>query len=120
MRFRFLKDPMYVNAIYLKTPKRVQELGYVILLADKIASILEMRIREAMAKEKATISTGPRTLDRRSARGLLDMLNTFLVVYLTFDDHGERHLPPDIPPDVLRMLKFAGYDERIFLENQFR
>ncbi len=120
MRFRFLKDPMFVNAIYLKTPKRVQALGYVILLAVMIASLLEMRIREAMAKEKATISTGPRTLDRPTARVLLDMLNTIQVVYLTYDDHVERHLPYDIPPDVLRLLKFAGYDERIYLENPFR
>ncbi|MDI9458504.1 MAG: hypothetical protein QM373_02105 [Bacillota bacterium] len=111
---------MFVNAIYLKTPKRVQALGYVILLAVMIASLLEMRIREAMAKEKATISTGPRMLDRPTARVLLDMLNTIQVVYLTYDDHVERHLPHDIPPDVLRLLKFAGYDERIYLENPFR
>ena len=48
------------------------------------------------------------------------MLNTIQVVYLTYDDHVERHLPHDIPPDVLGLLKFAGYDERIYLENPFR
>jgi hypothetical protein len=111
---------MFVNAIYLKTPKRVQALGYVILMTVMIASLLEIRIREAMAKEKATISTGPRMLDRPTARVLLDMLNTIQVVYLTYDDHVERHLPHDIPPDVLRLLKFAGYGERIYLENPFR
>ena len=95
---------MFVIAIYLKTPKRVQALGYVFLLAVMIASLLEMRIREAMAKEKATISTGPRTLDRPTARALLDMLNTIQAAYLTYDDHVERHLPHDIPPDVLRLL----------------
>ena len=120
MRFRFLKDTKLVNAIYMKTPKRDQALGYVNLLAVMIASLLEMRIREAMALEKATISTGPRTLDRPTARVLLDMLNTIQDVYLTYDDHVERHLPHDIPPDYLRQLKFAGYDERIYHENPFR
>ena len=48
------------------------------------------------------------------------MLNTIQVVYLTYDDHVERHLPHDIPPDVLGLLKFAGYDELIYLENPFR
>ena len=104
---------MFVNAIYLKTPKRVQALGYVILLAVMIAAMLGMRIRKAMAKEKATISTGPRTVDRPTARVLLDMLNTIQVVYLTYEERVERHLPHDIPPDVLRLLKFAGYDGRI-------
>ena len=120
MRFRILKDPMFVNAIYLKPPKRVQALGYVILLAVMIASLLEMMIREAMAIEKSTISTGPRTLDCPTARVLLDMLDTIKVVYQTYEGHVERHLPHDIPPDVLRLLKFAGYDERIYLENPFR
>ena len=120
MRFRFLKDPMFVYAICLKTPKRVLALGYVILLAVKIASHLEMRIREAKAKEKATHSTGTRTQVRPTARVMLDMLNTIQVVYLTYDDHVERHQPHDIPPDVQRLLKFAGYDERIYLENPFR
>ena len=73
-----------------------------------------------MAKEKAAISSGTRTLDRPTARVLLDMLNTIQVVYLTYDDHVERNLPHDITPDVLRLLKFAGYDERIYLENPFR
>ena len=109
---------MFVNAIYLKSPKRVLALGFVILLAVIIASLLEMRIREAMAKEKSTISTGPRTLDRPTARVLLVMLNTIQVGYLSYDDHVERHLTHDIPPEVLRLLKFAGYDERIYRKRQ--
>ena len=120
MRFRILKDPMFVDAIYLKTPKSVLALVDVILLAVMIDSLLEMRIREALAKEKATISTGPRNLARPTARVLLDMHNTIQVVYLTYDDHVERHLPHDIPPDVLRLLKFAGYAERLYLDNPFR
>lgn len=40
VRFCFLKSPMFVNVIYLKTPKRVEALGYVILLAVMIASLL--------------------------------------------------------------------------------
>ena len=66
---------MFVNAIYVKTPKRVQTLGYVHLLSVMVASLLQMRIREAMAKEKATILKGKRVLDRPTARVLLDMLN---------------------------------------------
>lgn len=119
MRFRFLKDPMFVNAIYVKTPRRVQALGYVILLAVMIASLLEMRIRDAMEKERTTISTGSRTLDRPTAHVLLDMLNMIQVVYLTYDGRIERHLPQNIPPDVLRLLKFAGYDGTIYLENPY-
>ncbi|HHT25801.1 MAG TPA: IS1634 family transposase [Firmicutes bacterium] len=120
MRFRFLKDPMFVNAIFLKTPKRVQALGYVILLAVMIAALLEIRIREALKNEQETV-TGPgkRVLHRPTARVLLDMLNTIQVVYLTYDDRIERHLPQNIDPDTLRLLKFAGYDEQIYIRNPY-
>jgi len=121
VRFRFLKDPMFVNAIYLKTPRRVEALGYVILLAVMIASLLELRIRNALEREKATISTGSRKkVKRPTARLLLNMLNSILVVYLSYDDRIERHFPHDIDPEVLRLLKLAGYDSKIYTENPYR
>jgi transposase len=121
VRFRFLKDPMFVNAIYLKTPKRVEALGYVILLAVMIASLLELRIRNALDREKSTISAGSRKkVQRPTARLLLNMLNSILVVYLDYDGHMERHFPHDINPEVLRVLELAGYDRRIYTENPYR
>jgi len=121
VRFRFLKDPMFVNAIYLKTPRRVEALGYVILLAVMIASLLELRIRNALEKEKATISSGSRKkVKRPTARLLLNMLNSILVVYLDYDGRMERHFPHDIDPEVLRVLELAGYDRRIYTENPYK
>lgn len=116
MRFRFLKDPMFVDAIYLKTPKRVQAIGYVILLSVMIAALLERRIRETLRKQKETITApGKRILPRPTARVLIDMLNTIQVVYLTYDDRTERHVPDNTDRDTLRLLKLAGYDESIYL-----
>lgn len=121
VRFRFLKDPMFVNAIYLKTPRRVEALGYVILLAVMIASLLELRIRNALEKEKGTISSGSRKkVQRPTARLLLNMLNSILVVYLDYDGRIERHFPHDINPEVLRVLELAGYDRRIYTENPYK
>ncbi|HBG01334.1 MAG TPA: IS1634 family transposase [Firmicutes bacterium] len=120
VRFRFLKDPMFVNAIYLKTPRRVEALGYVILLAVMIASLLELRIRNALDREKSTISAGSRkNVQRPTARLLLNMLNSILVVYLDYNGHTERHFPHDINPEVLRVLELAGYDRRIYTENPY-
>ena len=121
VRFRFLKDPMFVNAIYLKTPRRIEALGYVILLAVMIASLLELRIRNALKQEKAAISSGSRKkIKRPTARLLLNMLNRILVVYLDYDGRIERHFPHDINPEVLRLLELAGYDRRIYTENPHR
>lgn len=120
VRFRFLKDPMFVNAIYLKTPKRVEALGYVILLAVMIASLLELRIRNGLEREKSTVSVGPRKkLKRPTARLLLDFLNSILVVYVTHEGRTERHFPHDIHPEILRLLRLAGYNEHIYTRKAF-
>mgnify|MGYP000878510266 CR=1 FL=1 len=86
-----------------------------------IASLLELRIRNALEREKATISTGSRKkVKRPTARLLLNMLNSILVVYLSYDDRIERHFPHDIDPEVLRLLKLAGYGSTIYTENPYR
>jgi hypothetical protein len=90
----------------------------VILLAVMIASLLELRIRNALKRDKTTISAGSRKkIQRPTARLLLNMLNRILVVYLNYDDRTERHFPHDINPEVLRVLELAGYDRRIYAEN---
>ena len=44
-RFHFLKDPACVDAIFLKKPERIQALGYVMLLALLLFSVVERRVR---------------------------------------------------------------------------
>ena len=43
----FMKDPMFVDALFLKTPERLDALGYVILMAALFYSLLERRHGEA-------------------------------------------------------------------------
>ncbi len=46
-RFHFLKDPAFVDAVFLQNPERIQALGYVMLLALLLFSCLERRVRQA-------------------------------------------------------------------------
>ena len=120
-RFRFLKDPMFVNALFLKTPKRVQALGYVILLAVMIASLLELRIRKALKEQRLTITAGPRkNLTEPTARVLLNLLNEVQVVYLEKDGQMNRILPSNTDPEILKLLRLSGYDETIYTKNPYR
>jgi hypothetical protein len=45
--FHFLKDPLFVDALYVKKPERIEALGYVLLLACLLYSLVERRIRAA-------------------------------------------------------------------------
>ena len=46
-RFSFLKDPAFIDGVFLKNRERVEALGYVMLLACLVFSLLERRIRQA-------------------------------------------------------------------------
>ncbi|NPV54932.1 MAG: transposase, partial [Firmicutes bacterium] len=71
--FKFLKDPTYLDAIYLKKESRIEALAYVLLLALLIHRILQRRVRKALETEgshmvvaggvKTTAPTGNRILE---------------------------------------------------------
>ena len=45
-RFHFLKDPAFVDALFVQKPERVDSLGYVLLFAFLILSLLKRRGRQ--------------------------------------------------------------------------
>lgn len=49
-RFPFLKDPAWAEVFFLKTPSRVEALGYVLLLALLVWTVWERRVRLNLAQ----------------------------------------------------------------------
>ncbi|HQT95525.1 MAG TPA: IS1634 family transposase, partial [Thermoanaerobaculaceae bacterium] len=47
-RFRFVKDPMFIDALYLHTPRRIEALAYVFVMACLVYSVFERRVRAAL------------------------------------------------------------------------
>jgi transposase len=58
-RFPFLKDPAWAEVFFLKTPHRVEALGYVLLLALLLWSVWERRVRANLkhSGEKPLVDT---------------------------------------------------------------
>ena len=46
-RFPFLKDPLFVDALFVKKPERLEALGYVLLGACLLYSLAERRLRRS-------------------------------------------------------------------------
>ena len=58
-RFQQIKNPQFVNSLYLNTPKRVEALTYLILLTIMMLSVMEQVVREGVEKESTyVICTG--------------------------------------------------------------
>ena len=118
--FRFLKDPVYADGIYLKKPHRVMALGYVFLMALLIYSLLQRRVRQNMLKEKEPIWTnGKKRTMEPTANTVLEILKSINIVLISTSSGVERAVADNqLDGRVLRLLRLAGFSERIYVKSK--
>ncbi|WP_438267616.1 IS1634 family transposase [Halovenus salina] len=106
-RFPVLKDPKRVGPVFLNRPDRVEALGYVLILALLIYSLIEQRARRALAtaEEPMKLAGGPKTR-RPTGRRVLERFENMVVIV---DDDGQRIIPAnvDVPERVLELLDLS-------------
>ena len=113
-RFPVVKDPKRVGAIFLKNEQRIEALGYVLIMALLVYSLIERRARLALAEadEPMELSGGP-TTHRPTGRRVLQRFENMLISRVD----GTRVLPEnvDVPFRVLDLLdldvEIYGVDE---------
>ncbi len=115
--FRFFKDPVYADGIYLKKPHRVMALGYVFLMALLIYSLLQRRVRQNMLKEKEPIWTnGKKRTMEPTANTVIEILKSINIVLISTSSGVERAVAHNqLDGRVLRLLRLAGFSERIYV-----
>lgn len=80
-RFKFLKNPVYMDAVYVHRRDRLEALIYVLVMACLIFTLLERRVRKALAQRgEQLIVPGDRAVDRPTATSLLEMLAKVMVI----------------------------------------
>jgi len=112
--FPVVKDPKSVGAIFLKNEQRIEALGYVLIMALLVYSVIERRARLALieADEPMELAGGP-TSFRPTGRRVLQRFENMLVSRVD----GQRVLPEnvDVPSRVLDLLDLGveiyGIDE---------
>jgi len=105
--FRFLKDPMCVDGIYVKNTERVVALGYVFLMALLVYALLQRRVRLNLAKEKEPlVIPGNRRTFTPTGSMLLQMLEPIKVVRLVTENGIKRKLSQkQLTSNGLRLLR---------------
>lgn len=111
-RFHFLKDESFVDAFFLKKPERVEALGYVLLMACLVFSLLERRVRQT-GKPLPSPSRG--RLANPTGYELLRHLHSALVIPV---DRQRRVLQvsPSFREAFHMILEAAGFDERLYTQ----
>ncbi|HHY46301.1 MAG TPA: IS1634 family transposase [Firmicutes bacterium] len=115
--FRFLKDPTYLDAIYLKKESRIEALAYVLLLALLIHRILQRRVRKALESECShiVVAGGVKTTAPTGNR-ILELLSPYQVLYAREGDREYRVIQ-EIPNEeaLERILRLAGFTPEIYV-----
>ncbi len=122
-RFRLIKDSQMIDAIYLKTPERVEALGIVYVMALLIYGILEYRVRkELKEKNLSLILKGKRKLLQPTGQALLEQLEDITVILINQNQQKIRLLPDNIDSQAKKIIELCGYDLSIYVsknvENQ--
>jgi transposase len=115
-RFRLLKSPSMLNAVYIKTPSRIEALGIVFIMALMVYGVLEWRVREQLKQEKEPlVLPGKRKSHAPTGESLLLMLRVVQVILIRQSD-GQviRQIDSKLQENKIRLLRLAGFDESIY------
>jgi len=111
--FGFLKDPVFVNALLLKTPRRIEALGLILVLALMIWRLMERTMRISL-KDTGSKVTGWN--NRKTTRPTSFMMTTkFLSVIVIHTDTG-RFLAEPLDPVQEQFLRILGLSEAVFTD----
>jgi transposase len=109
--FGFLKDPIIVNSIFLKTPRRIEALGLVLLIALLIWRLIERCLRQYIQKTKSTI-TGWK--DKPTKRPTAFMMTTKFIHILVLKSEKHRQLAKPLNPIQLEYLEALNVSPDVY------
>ncbi|MFB6346047.1 MAG: IS1634 family transposase [bacterium] len=105
VHFEFLKDPKQIGSVYLEKPHRVQALGYVLLMALLLYTIIQNRVRSALADADEPMQMdGGVTSFCPTGRRVLERLEPMRVVKTRGDPTRQFPGNLDVPYRVLELL----------------
>ena len=111
--FGFLKDPVIVNSIFLKTPHRIEALGLVLLISLLIWRLIERSLRQYIQKTGTSI-TGWK--DKPTKRPTAFMMSTKFIRILVIKSGSLRQLAKPLKPVHLEYLKALSISPNVFTE----
>ena len=121
LSFRFLKNPVYADGIFIKNMDRVVAIGYVFLMALLIYSLLQRRVRQNLAREtKPLVIPGQRKSFSPTGAMLLEMLRPLSVITFKTDAGHVRQVSENqMTEDIRRLLRLAGFEEGIYCSTEY-
>lgn len=111
--FGFLKDPLIVNDLFLKKPKRIEALGLILLIALMVTRLIERDMQKHLEKLDITI-TGWN--NRQTVRPTMLMLSSKFAAVHVLQQGIFRWFSRPLNKVQLEYLKALSLSQNIFLE----
>jgi transposase len=109
--FGFLKDPVIVNALFLKSPRRIEALGLILVLALMVWRLMERTMRVSL-KESTSKVVGWN--NRQTSRPTSFMMTTKFVSVIVIRAAERRFLAEPLNPIQQSYLQVLGLSETVF------
>lgn len=111
--FGFLKDPVIVNALFLKSPRRIEALGLILVLALMIWRLMERTMRVSLKESNAKVVGWN---NRQTSRPTSFMMTTKFVSVIVIRTDERRFLAEPLDPVQERYLQILGLSEAVFTD----
>jgi transposase len=115
--FSFLKDPLIVNDLFLKTPSRIDALGMVLVIALTVYRLMERNMRLHLQTTQTTID-GWR--HRRTSKPTAYMMTRKVRGIKVAVINGTRHIIRKPGPIARSYLTALGVSDEVFTQPHYR
>jgi transposase len=111
--FGFLKDPVFVNALFLKTPRRIEALGLVLVLALMVWRLMERTMRISLKHDESKIDGWN---NRKTSRPTSFMMTTKFPAVIVIRTQTERFLAEPLDLIQEHYLRVLGLSAAVFTD----
>ena len=106
MSFKFLKSPMIVDRVFLKNNSRIEALGYLMLIALMIWTLMEREVRQNISEP--LIGPGRVKMIKPTAWAIMMMLSSLKVVVYKNNDRPLRDFAKPPTENQILCLSYLG------------
>lgn len=114
-KFQFLKSPQFVNSFFLDSPRRVEALGYLLLILMLILSIAEYVVRRGLKTDQSTIiGPGKKIMSRPSLQAIYGIFFSVVTSTVTINGQIHRGYHEPLKDNVKTVMKYLEIPEDLF------
>lgn len=116
-RFKQLKSSHFINSIFIKNPKRIEALVYLLLITIMILSVVECVVRREMANANDTIlGPGKVKMNNPTLLSIKRIMSGISYKVIEFNDSSKaRLLARELKHAEIIILRYTGLDQGIFI-----